>query len=427
MAQIGRTLRNARVERGLSIDHVAAETRISGRFLQALEEEAFDELPAPVYVRGFLRSYANFLRIDPDPLLAELNAGGGPRVAGPDSFVGGPREPARHAPRNDPFAPQRADPFAQRSAAPPPPAPPPARRYERDEAWGAGTTIGADDDDYEADAQYEPAVEAPAYGGAVIDDTRYYGGRYAPEDRYQDDDAPAYYDDDEDEGYDDRFVAAPAPGTRRYQQRDRGVLAERGGMGGNNLGGRVLAIAAIGVVGLFVLAAAVLALRGDGDGGGIDIVPADNETPTEAAAGGTVVVSGSPSPGAATTASPGASASPSRTATGSPTPTAEATETPSPTPTPTDTVEPTPTPTEVPATPTPAPPTPTPVPTEPPSIPSGFSECVALGSCGTPPWRIVCSPEGAWGIDVGRDFVLPPGWYEGTLSNTENEAQRACL
>lgn len=431
MAQIGRTLRNARAERGLSIDQVAAETRISGRFLQALEEEAFDELPAPVYVRGFLRSYANFLRIDPDPLLAELAAGGGPPVAGPDGFVGGPRQPVRSAPRNDPFAPQqRNDHFARSRNEPPPPpvmpAPPPVRRYERDDAWGAGTIGGsADDDGYD---DVEDADEAPAYAGRVIDDTQYYAGRYAPEDRYQTDAAEAeddYYDD-EDDGYSDSYAAAPVAVTRGYRARDRGVLAERPRTGSDPLGGRVLAIAAIGVIGLLVFAAAYLVLRGGGDDGGVDIQPAGNETPTQASGGSTVIAGGSPSPGASGTAAVGASASPTRTATGTATP-GGATSTPSPTPT--NAAEATPTPTEVPPTPTPTTAPPTPTPTEPPPqvLPSGFSECQELGSCGTPPWRVVCSPDGAWAIDVGRDFVLPSGWYEGTLANTENEAQRACL
>ena len=53
------TLRSARIQRGLSIEQVAQDTRISARFLEALEDEAFQELPAPVYVRGFLRSYGN--------------------------------------------------------------------------------------------------------------------------------------------------------------------------------------------------------------------------------------------------------------------------------------------------------------------------------------------------------------------------------
>ena len=72
LGQIGSTLRSARVQRGLTIEQAAQDTRISRRFIEAIEAEDFDALPAPVYVRGFLRSYSNYLRVDPQPLLAQL-------------------------------------------------------------------------------------------------------------------------------------------------------------------------------------------------------------------------------------------------------------------------------------------------------------------------------------------------------------------
>ena len=87
---IGAELRNARIQRGLTIEQVAQDTRISARFLRALEEDDFEALPAPVYVRGFLRSYANYLRIDSQPLLDELNAELESPSFGPDEFIGGP-------------------------------------------------------------------------------------------------------------------------------------------------------------------------------------------------------------------------------------------------------------------------------------------------------------------------------------------------
>jgi transcriptional regulator with XRE-family HTH domain len=110
VAEIGITLRNARVQRGLTVDQVAQETRISPRFLEALEAEAFDELPAPVYVRGFLRSYANFLHLDATPLLDKLAANSSTPIVGPDGFVGGPSttagqtsRAAARRPSTDPF------------------------------------------------------------------------------------------------------------------------------------------------------------------------------------------------------------------------------------------------------------------------------------------------------------------------------------
>lgn len=54
---------------GLTLEQVHAELRIPVRYLEALEEDRFDLFPAPHYARGFLRSYATFLGLDPQPLL----------------------------------------------------------------------------------------------------------------------------------------------------------------------------------------------------------------------------------------------------------------------------------------------------------------------------------------------------------------------
>ncbi|MDQ4076300.1 MAG: DUF4115 domain-containing protein [Chloroflexota bacterium] len=72
MSDIGATLREAREERGLSLAEAEAGTRIRVRFLEALENNQFDELPGELYLRGFLRNYASFLGLDPARLLAEL-------------------------------------------------------------------------------------------------------------------------------------------------------------------------------------------------------------------------------------------------------------------------------------------------------------------------------------------------------------------
>jgi len=66
---IGERLRNAREAKGLSLRAVADVTRIRAIYLQALEEERFDQLPGAVYARGFLRTYADALGMDADRLL----------------------------------------------------------------------------------------------------------------------------------------------------------------------------------------------------------------------------------------------------------------------------------------------------------------------------------------------------------------------
>ena len=74
MTNIGETLRAAREEQALSLDDVVAVTRIRAHFLEALEENNFDALGGQIYVRGFLRNYATFLGLDPDPLLAPFSS-----------------------------------------------------------------------------------------------------------------------------------------------------------------------------------------------------------------------------------------------------------------------------------------------------------------------------------------------------------------
>ena len=66
---LGEMLQRARQARGLTLEEVERDTRISRRYLQALENENFGLLPAPVYARGFLRTYARYLGLEPANLL----------------------------------------------------------------------------------------------------------------------------------------------------------------------------------------------------------------------------------------------------------------------------------------------------------------------------------------------------------------------
>ncbi len=74
MFEIGSTLRQARERRRLSFDQVEAETKIRTRYLRALEEEQFDILPGPTYVKGFLRTYAEYLNLDGQLFVDEFNS-----------------------------------------------------------------------------------------------------------------------------------------------------------------------------------------------------------------------------------------------------------------------------------------------------------------------------------------------------------------
>jgi transcriptional regulator with XRE-family HTH domain len=66
---LGEMLQRARQARGLTLEEVERDTRISRRYLAALENENFGLLPAPVYARGFLRTYARYLGLEPANLL----------------------------------------------------------------------------------------------------------------------------------------------------------------------------------------------------------------------------------------------------------------------------------------------------------------------------------------------------------------------
>ncbi len=69
MSQLGARFREAREARGLTIAEAAAETRILARYLQALEDGDFEQLPGDVYARGFIRNYAQFLDLPADELI----------------------------------------------------------------------------------------------------------------------------------------------------------------------------------------------------------------------------------------------------------------------------------------------------------------------------------------------------------------------
>ncbi len=61
----GARLRRARLRRGLELDDVARATKVNPTYLQFLEEERFEDLPARVYVRGFVTLYAGCVGLDP--------------------------------------------------------------------------------------------------------------------------------------------------------------------------------------------------------------------------------------------------------------------------------------------------------------------------------------------------------------------------
>ncbi len=66
---VGETLQLARERKGVDLYRAERDTKIRLRYLSALEDSAYDDLPPPVYTKGFLRNYAIYLGLDPDELL----------------------------------------------------------------------------------------------------------------------------------------------------------------------------------------------------------------------------------------------------------------------------------------------------------------------------------------------------------------------
>src|SRR6185295_20289043 len=73
MSNFGAGFKRARESSGLPLDKIAAETRISTRFLVAIENEDFHLLPGGVFNRGFIRSYAERIGLNPQQALADYD------------------------------------------------------------------------------------------------------------------------------------------------------------------------------------------------------------------------------------------------------------------------------------------------------------------------------------------------------------------
>jgi cytoskeleton protein RodZ len=97
---VGERLRAAREEKGLSLDEVAAQTRIPRRHLESVERSDWDQLPAPTYTIGFAKSYASAVGLDRMEIGEELRLEmGGSRAPTTSTEVFEPADPARTMPR----------------------------------------------------------------------------------------------------------------------------------------------------------------------------------------------------------------------------------------------------------------------------------------------------------------------------------------
>jgi cytoskeleton protein RodZ len=90
--EIGNSLREARLRQGFELPRVEADTKIRAKYLRALEDERFDVLPGDTYVKGFLRTYAEYLGLDGQLYVDEYNS----RFAREEEFP--PSSPAARRP-----------------------------------------------------------------------------------------------------------------------------------------------------------------------------------------------------------------------------------------------------------------------------------------------------------------------------------------
>jgi len=74
MFEIGNSLREARLRQGLDLARVEDDTKVRAKYLQGLEDERFEVLPSETYVKGFLRTYAEYLGLDGQLYVDEYNS-----------------------------------------------------------------------------------------------------------------------------------------------------------------------------------------------------------------------------------------------------------------------------------------------------------------------------------------------------------------
>jgi len=86
MQRLGERLRAAREEKGVSASEAAQATKIKVQHIEALESEDFDKMAAPIYVKGFIKMYAQYLGLDQDELLEQYKSANAPLT--PEQIVG---------------------------------------------------------------------------------------------------------------------------------------------------------------------------------------------------------------------------------------------------------------------------------------------------------------------------------------------------
>jgi cytoskeleton protein RodZ len=92
MAEIGSTLREARMRERIDVSEIEAQTKIRAKYLRALENEEWDLLPGPTFVKSFLRTYATALGLDGKALVEEYRLNFERPSEPPEPIVSTPRK-----------------------------------------------------------------------------------------------------------------------------------------------------------------------------------------------------------------------------------------------------------------------------------------------------------------------------------------------
>ncbi len=87
MAAVGKVLRNQRESRRLTLEDVSAKTKVSPRFLAAIENAEYDNLPPQSYTIGFVKLYAGAVGLDPGAIVAQFKRETGGLVEGNEPIV----------------------------------------------------------------------------------------------------------------------------------------------------------------------------------------------------------------------------------------------------------------------------------------------------------------------------------------------------
>jgi cytoskeleton protein RodZ len=92
MPEIGETLREARMRERIDVSEIEAQTKIRAKYLRALENEEWDLLPGPTFVKSFLRTYATALGLDGKALVEEYRLSYERPSEPPEPIVSSPRK-----------------------------------------------------------------------------------------------------------------------------------------------------------------------------------------------------------------------------------------------------------------------------------------------------------------------------------------------